>query len=134
MTIEDMKTSQEAIARILEVGTYGSEWLYIEINQENTPAKVLEDAHRLHRFSNERQAYILLHGGALNFHDGYEEDDDEEGRPHITTITLKEWQKGIDLMQKEANRSMAHLIAEVDDYYDANNALQVVMFGEETYG
>ena len=134
MTIEDMKTSQEAIARILEVGTYGSEWLYIEINQENTPSKVLEDAHRLHRFSNERQAYILLHGGALNFHDGYEEDDDEEGRPHITTITLKEWQKGIDLMQKEANRSMAHLIAEVDDYYDANNALQVVMFGEETYG
>ena len=134
MTIEDMKTSQEAIARILEVGTYGSEWLYIEINQENTPAKVLEDAHRLHRFSNERQAYILLHGGALNFHDGYEEDDDEEGRPHITTITLKEWQKGIDLMQKEANRSMAHLIAEVDDYYDANNALHVVMFGEETYG
>lgn len=133
MTIEEMKTSQEAIARILEVGTYGSEWLYIEINQENTPAKVLEDAHRLHRFSNERQAYILLHGGALNFHDGYEEDDDEEGRPHITTITLKEWQKGIDLMQKEANRSMAHLIAEVDDYYDANNALQVVMFGEETY-
>lgn len=134
MTIEEMKTSQEAIARILEVGTYGSEWLYIEINQENTPAKVLEDAHRLHRFSNERQAYILLHGGALNFHDGYEEDDEEEGRPHITTITLKEWQKGIDLMQKEANRSMAHLIAEVDDYYDANNALQVVMFGEETYG
>lgn len=134
MTIEEMKTSQEVIARILEVGTYGSEWLYIEINQENTPAKVLEDAHRLHRFSNERQAYILLHGGALNFHDGYEEDDDEEGRPHITTITLKEWQKGIDLMQKEANRSMAHLIAEVDDYYDANNALQVVMFGEETYG
>lgn len=134
MTIEEMKTSQEAIARILEVGTYGSEWLYIEINQENTPAKVLEDAHRLHRFSNERQAYILLHGDALNFHDGYEEDDDEEGRPHITTITLKEWQKGIDLMQKEANRSMAHLIAEVDDYYDANNALQVVMFGEETYG
>ena len=134
MTIEEMKTSQEAIARILEVGTYGSEWLYIEINQENTPAKVLEDAHRLHRFSNERQAYILLHGGALNFHDGYEEDDDEEGRPHITTITLKEWQKGIDLMQKEANRSMAHLIAEVDDNYDANNALQVVMFGEETYG
>lgn len=134
MTIEEMKTSQEAIARILEVGTYGSEWLYIEINQENTPAKVLEDAHRLHRLSNERQAYILLHGGALNFHDGYEEDDDEEGRPHITTITLKEWQKGIDLMQKEANRSMAHLIAEVDDYYDANNALQVVMFGEETYG
>lgn len=134
MTIEDMKTSQEAIARILEVGTYGSEWLYIEINQENTPANVLDDAHRLHRFSNERQAYILLHGGALNFHDGYEEDDDEEGRPHITTITLKEWQNGIDLMQKEANRSMAHLIAEVDDYYDANNALQVVMFGEETYG
>lgn len=133
MTIEEMKTSQEAIARILEVGTYGSEWLYIEINQENTPAKVLEDAHRLHRFSNERQAYILLHGGALNFHDGYEEDDDEEGRPHITTITLKEWQKGIDLMQKEANRSMAHLIAEVEDYYDANNAMQVIMFGEEIY-
>mgnify|MGYP006874347109 FL=1 len=134
MTIEEMKTSQEAISRILEVGTYGSEWLYIEINQEQTPAKVLEEAHRLHTYSNERQAYILLHGGTLNFHDGYEEDDDEEGRPHITTITLKEWQKGIDLMQKEAKRSLAHLIAEVEDYYDANNALQVVMFGEETYG
>ena len=37
-------------------------------------------------------------------------------------------------MQKEAKRSLAHLIAEVEDYYDANNALQVVMFGEETYG
>lgn len=134
MTIEEIKTSQEAIARILEVGTYGSEWLYIEINQEQTPAKVLEEAHRLHTCSNERQAYILLHGGMLNFHDGYEEDDDEEGRPHITTITLKKWQKGIDLMQKEAKRSLAHLIAEVEDYYDANNALQVVMFGEETYG
>lgn len=134
MTIEEMKTSQEAIARILEVGTYGSEWLYIEINQDNTPAEVLEETHRLHTCCNERQAYILLHGGALNFHDGYEEDDDEEGRPHITTITLKEWQKGIDTMQKEAKRSLAHLIAEVEDYYDANNALQVVMFGEETYG
>lgn len=134
MTIEEMKTSQEAIASIIEVGTYGSEWLYIEINKEKTPVKVLEDAHRLHTCSNERYAYILLNGGVLNFHDGYEEDDDEEGRPHITTITLKEWQKGINLMQKEAKRSLAHLIAEVEDYYDANNALQVVMFGEEKYG
>lgn len=134
MTIQEMKTSQEAIARIIEVGTYGSEWLYIEINQEQTPAKVLEEAHRLHTCSNEIQAYILLHGGALNFHDGYEEADDEEERPHTTTITLNEWQKGIDLMQKEAKRSLAHLMAEVDDYNDGNNALQVVMFGEETYG
>ena len=104
------------------------------INEEKTPAEVVEEAHRLHSCSNDRQAYILLHGGALDFHDGYEEDDDEEGRPHITQITLKEWQKGIDLMQKEAKRNLANLIAEVDDYYNANNALQVVMFGEETYG
>lgn len=134
MTIEEMKTSQEAIARIIEVGTYGSEWLYIVINQERTPAEVVEEAHRLHTCSNDRQAHILLHGGALDFHDGYEEDDDEEGRPHITQITLKEWQNGIDLMQKKAKRSLAHLMAEVEDYYDANNAMQVVMFGEETYG
>lgn len=39
MTIEDMKTRQDAIARIIEVGTYGSEWLYIRISKKDTPAK-----------------------------------------------------------------------------------------------
>lgn len=134
MTIEEMKTSQEAIARIIEVGTYGSEWLYTEINEERTPAEVLEKAMQLHDCGSDRRAYILLHGGTLNFHDGYEEDDDEEGRPHITTITLKEWQAGIDKLGKESKRILAHLIAEIEDYYDANNALQFVMFGEEIYG
>lgn len=66
--------------------------------------------------------------------ESYDTDDDEEGRPHITTITLKEWQAGIDKLGKESKRSLAHLIAEIDDYYDANNAIQVVMFGEEIYG
>lgn len=134
MTIEEMKTSQEAIARIIEVGTYGSEWLYIATTTEQTPTEVLKEARRQYSYVSDIKAYVLLHGGRLNFHDGYEEDDDEEGRPHIIPITLKEWQKGIDLMQKEAKRSLAHLMAEVDDYYDANNALQVVMFGEEKYG
>lgn len=133
MTIEDMKTRQDSIARIIEVGTYGSEWLYIRISKKETPANVFEQAKKQFECSNEIKAHVLLNGGTLNFHDGYEEDDDEEGKPHITKITLKEWQAGIDKFCKESKRSLANLIAEVEDYYDANNAMQVIMFGEEIY-
>lgn len=135
MTIEDLKTDLQSIANVLEVGTYGSEWLYMIVSKNTDDS--IKRAARNYRYWCERFAYILLNGGTIEFHDGYEEDDNEDGRPCSINVTLDKWQKGIDKLKElessENCSSLQHILDEREDYCDCNVALQVVMYNEIMY-
>ena len=133
----------EMLSNILSTATYGSDWLAVTVSEESRYlVDEMKKAEPEHDWCREDVfAGVLLKGGSLYMIDLYADDDDEHyeetlgGVPH--RVSLPDFDRGAIAYANSGNFvSLAQVIEQdgQDDYFDDNNFIQCVMFGELVYG
>jgi hypothetical protein len=130
-----MKLTKEQLVDLLCTATYSSGWLGIKtpISERNLD-KIYDEEYLENRCLEERWADRLLNGGHIVCVDYYDEDDN--GDPMRYTLCLKDIEDKIEQATKdeEVVREYANWMSGDYDYYDCNNLMQYVIFGEVVYG
>ena len=120
--------THEFISDLITTAIYGSTWLDITY-----PEKFREDAERFLEFEcyEDKTAYALLHGYAIEYRD-YEDGDDDA--PTLILVDLNKFIEGFLTFMLECPQSYANVMDENYDICDAEALMQCVMFGEVVYG
>lgn len=135
--------NHEELVDIFSTATYGSDWLGFTTSTEYgaiLPTNLDEIKAEFESKGNtycreDKWADILLNGGTLVAIDYYDEDENsEEGKEY--PITLETFLNGLNKAYSECPNNI-HEVEKFDgsaDYFDANNVMQVILFGELIYG
>jgi hypothetical protein len=125
-----MKLNKEQLVDFLSTAIYGCDWLYCyTLEEEKHLDDGLDEYYLENRCREEKWADRLLAGGTLVCVD-YEDCEKEY------KLTLKDFENKLDkaLYDKEARFNLGNWLTDDYDYYDCNNLLQYIMFGEIVYG
>lgn len=143
MKISVTSISRDELVTLFSDSTYGSNWLTFNSKEVYgailpTNMKNIKEEHEKEHSTycrEDKWADILLNGGTLVAVDFYDKDEDGEyGRCY--PITLANILNGLTKAQKECPYNFAN-VAKFDgsaDYFDANNVMQCIIFGEVIYG
>ena len=130
---------RELFKYFLEGATYGSTWLEIKTLkvERNLDAEFSED-YLESRCGVDKWYDRLVSGGHIVCIDWYSAEDNEDGNPDKYKLSLNDIEERLNkAMQDE---SIAKTYWEVfgedgcPDYYDYDNLMQYIMFGEVVYG
>lgn len=125
-----MKLNKEQLVDFLSTATYGCDWLYCyTLKEEEHLDDGLDEYYLENRCREDKWADRLLAGGTLVCVDC--EDCEKEYK-----LTLKDFEDKLDkaVYDKEALFNLGNWLTDNYDYYDCNNLLQYIMFGEVVYG
>lgn len=132
-----MKLTKEQLVDMLCTATYGCDWLECTaLKRESYLDEKYDKQYLENRSREEKWADRLLNGGKLVCLDF--EDSDDCYNPRRYELVLEDF----EIRLEEASKSNDECIArsylnwklKQSDYYDCNNLLQYVMFGEVVYG
>ena len=122
--------NKEHLVNILEVASYGSDWLSLTYPKTETNEALIKEESQC---GSDKMADILLGGGTITAVDWIDYDeDDKPGKEY--SIDLDKMKEGFQKFIEEQPDDYANLCAERDDYYTCNNLIQCVIFGEVVYG
>lgn len=130
---------RELFEYFLEGAEFGSTWLEIKTlkKEDALDAEFSEDYLESRCFPT--KAYDrLVSGGHIVCVDWYSAEDNENGRPDKYKLSLKDIEERLN--KAMCDESIARTYWEVfsedgcPDYYDYNNLMQYIMFGEVVYG
>ena len=130
-----MKLTKEQLVDLLSTATYGCDWLECKVLRSEAYIDERFDKEYLeNRCREDKWADRLLNGGHIICFDYYDEDDN--GDPKRYTICLEDIEEKLEKATKdeEVVRDYANWISGDYDYYDCNNLMQYVIFGEVVYG
>lgn len=130
-----MKLTREQLVDLLCTATYSSCWLAIKtLKSERHLDEIYDEEYLENRCLEEKWADRLLNGGHIVCFDYYDEDDDSN--PVKYTLSLSDIEDKLEKATKdeEVVREYANWIIGDYDYYDCNNLMQYVIFGEVVYG
>lgn len=130
-----MKLTKEQLVDLLCTATYSSDWLEIKtLKSERHLDEIYDEEYLENRCLEEKWADRLLNGGHIFCFDYYDEDD--SGKTMRYTIRLEDIEDKLEKATKdeEVVREYANWISGDYDYYDCNNLMQYVIFGEVVYG
>ena len=130
-----MKLTKEQLVDLLCTATYSSDWLGIKTHiSEKRLDDIYDEQYLDSRCLEEKWADRLLNGGHIVCVDYY--DDDENGKPMKYTLCLEDIESKLEQATKDENvvREYANWTSGYYDYYDCNNLMQYVIFGEVVYG
>ena len=143
-SVKVSEITHEELVDILSTASYDCSWMCISAEEkwgaiipyEKIAQLKLAKEHRGETYCPEdKWADILLNGGTIVAFDFYDKDDEgDEGKPYL--ITLETFLGGLESAYAECPDSMTE-VEKFDgsaDYYDANNVVQCIMFGEVVYG
>ena len=122
--------TQDKLVEILSGATYGSDWLEITVTDDarKSITKAESDCRE------DIWAKVLLAGEKIITLD--HEDIDDDNKPAAKFLSLKDFDKALKVMGKEAPKALMRIVEGEGeaDYYDYNNLLQCAMFKEIVYG
>lgn len=132
-----MKLNKEQLVDLLCTATFGCDWLECAcLKSEKHLDEQFSQEYLDNRCCEEKWADRLLAGGTLVCIDY--EDEDENGKPKKYKLTIKDFEERLQEApfcdDECVVRSFCNWRIENYDYYDCNNLLQYVMFGEVVYG
>ena len=122
--------NKEHLVNILEVASYGSDWLSLTYPKTGTNEALIKEESQC---GSDKMADILLGGGTITAvdWDDYDEND-KPGKEY--SIDLDKMKEGFQKFIEEQPDDYADLCAGRDDYYTCNNLIQCVIFGEVEFG
>ncbi len=130
-----MKLTKEQLSDLLCTATYGCAWLEcFSLSSENHLDEGLDAEYLKNRCREDKWADRLIAGGTLICLDGY--DEDEEMNEKEYRLTLKDFEEKLEkaATDKEVCKNFATWWSDGDyDYYDCNNLMQYILFGEIVY-
>lgn len=130
-----MKLTKEQLVDLLCTATYSSDWLGIKTPiSEKHLDDIYDEDYLKTRCLEERWADRLLNGGHIVCVDYY--DDDDNGRLMRYTLCIEDIESKLSqaAQDKDIVISYSNWMSGDYDYYDCNNLMQYVIFGEVVYG
>lgn len=132
-----MKLTKEQLVDLLCTATYSSDWLECRVLESESYLDDKFDKEYLeNRCREDKWADRLLNGGKLVCIDY--EDQDDEFNPRRYELVLEDFEIRLEEACKSDDeciaRSYLNWKFEQSDYYDCNNLVQYVMFGDVIYG
>lgn len=132
-----MKLTKEQLVDLLCTATYSSDWLECRVlKSEAYLDKKFDKEYLENRCREDKWADRLLSGGKLICIDYADQDD--EFNPRRYELVLEDFEIRLDEASKSNDeyiaRSYLNWKFKQSDYYDCNNLLQYVMFGDVVYG
>ena len=122
--------NKEHLVNILEVASYGSDWLSLTYPKTETNEALIKEESQC---GSDKMADILLGGGTITAVDWADYDEnDKPGKEY--SIDLDKMKEGFQKFIEEQPDDYADLCAGRDDYYTCNNLIQCVIFGEVVFG
>ena len=122
--------NKEHLVNILEVASYGSDWLSLTYPKTETNEALIKEESQC---GSDKMADILLGGGTITAVDwGDYDENDKPGKEY--SIDLDKMKEGFQKFIEEQPDDYADLCAGRDDYYTCNNLIQCVIFGEVVFG
>lgn len=144
-TITDI--TKDDLVNLFSTATYGSDWLGLKIRKTDYYGTPLEDNNDC---VEDKWAKVLLNGKSVFVYDYYAGDDDDfygelfhvycESRGAMRyTLTLDDIKKGLEKALEAGEwdaRCVHHLINDDGsfDLYEAEELMQMIVFGEAVYG
>lgn len=125
-----MKLNKEDLVDLLCTATYDCEWLICSsLKSEAHLDECFDDEYLENRCREDKWADRLLAGGTILCVDC--EDDGKEYK-----LTLENFEDGLEkaLYDSDIRPCFGRWLSGNYDYYDCNNLLQYIMFGEVVYG
>ena len=134
--------TEELLSDIFSTATYGSDWLEIHVSEGSCSLwnELKEAEPDRHWTREEKWATVILHDGFLAVVDHFADEDDknydESVGGALYIIGLREINEGVNAYARENFVSLARLLENEGeaDYYDGNEFMQCVLFGETIYG
>lgn len=130
-----MKLTKEQLSDLLCTATYGCAWLECNtLKSEKHLDEGFDSEYLKTRCREDRWADRLLAGGTLICCDY--EDCDEDESPKTYKLTIKDFENKLEkaATDKEVCKNFATWWSDGDyDYYDCNNLMQYILFGEIVY-
>ena len=120
--ITEMLHDPEWLEDMLSTASYGSYWFGYSIHPD-TPEEMYNGNWE---YREQKWAHVLLNGGWLEIEDVEEEKSYKVGMAEIET--------GFRKLMVEEPQCYANIMEENYDQIDAENFIQVVLFGEVIYG
>lgn len=124
-SVKDIITNKEFLTNWLSTATYGSPWFAFGVHIDTK-----KEVYTLAKFKNECRediwADVLLNGGYFLVEDVEEEKDYK--------ISLEDIENGFNKFMLQCPSQYAALMDDTADLYDADALMQVIVFGEVTYG
>ena len=137
LTIKDFTTNHENLANLLSVATYGNMWPLVRPFKSDAEKGLFEDC----ECREDKWAKALLNGKGVMVYDCYDENIDEDVNDFAQFpksakhhITIKDVEKGLELMRDQYPSHYADLMEEDDDLTTGDVWLQLAVFGELIYG
>ena len=137
-----MKLTKEQLVDLLCTATYSSEWLACKcLNSEKHLDGQFSQEYLDNRSLEDKWADRLLAGGTLvciDYEDFEMDVEHNEEVPKRYKLTLKDFEEKLQKAPFEDDvcivRSFCNWRTDDYDYYDCNNLLQYIMFGNVVYG
>lgn len=134
-----LENHKENFKYFLEGATYGSTWLEIKTLKAESHLDDQFSADYLEsRCSVDKWYDRLMSGGHIVCIDWYSAEDNEDGRPDRYKLTKQDFESKLEKAKHihEFARTYWEVFGEdgSPDYYDYNNLMQYIMFGEVVYG
>lgn len=124
-SIKKIVCNKEFLVTFLADVCYENYWAGFGTHRD-TPKDIYENAKAANECREEVWADVLLNGGFLLVEDR-EEDKDYK-------VSLKDIEKGFKKFIFDCPRNYANIMTEEHDFYDMDNLLQTIVFGEVVYG
>lgn len=124
-SIKAIVSNKDFLVGFLADVSYDNYWASFGTHQD-TPKEVYENAKAVNECREEVWADVLLNGGFLLVEDREEEKDHK--------VSLKDIEKGFKKFIFACPRNYANIMCEDSDFYDVDNLLQTIIFGEVVYG
>ena len=123
--IKAIVCNKDFLANFLADVSYDNYWASFGVH-EDTPKEVYENAKAANECREEVWADVLLNGGFLVV------ENKEQDKFH--KMSLKDIEKGFKKFIFACPRNFANIMMEESDFYDVDNLLNIILFGELRYG
>lgn len=121
---------------LFSTATYGCEWLSVKtLKSERCLDEAYDKDYLDNRCREEKWADRLMNGGHIICVDYLDDDIDYNDSPAEYRLNLNDIKKGLKKARDgKAVKAWSNFVSGEDDYYDCNDLMQVIMFGEVVYG
>lgn len=132
-----MKLNKEQLSDLLDTAMCGCDYFEIKtLKSEKKLDEQFDSDYLENRFFYDKCADRLLAGGTIVVYDY--EDEDDKGKPKRYELKLNDFEEKLHKAPFDEDMSVVQSFCnwrtENHDYYDCNNLLQYVVFGEIIYG